>query len=361
MFYRLKKELIWKHYHRHKEDDFRHPSLNPMVDVVNFLEKSCLAEIKIEKPSESQKMHQFYGLPVDPRLCNRADTILSTFRKKPSLGFPEIFEIDSELEAAYRFFSNPRINFDMLLDAHLREVRGVIDSDVVLSLEDTTYMIFDGNIERMGLGRINNNNRGFLGHFALLASADGKRRPYGVGAAELWVRPEKTKKKSDSNARRRDEDRESLRWQRVASKVEHEFENGPDVIHVQDREGDIYQSIAWMCKNGHRFVTRCLQDRRIVKNDNGDNYLFEALDGLGVLGTYIVDVSARPGSKLPDQRKTHPPRKARKATVSVTSTSVTVRAPVGAPKDWAKTIQLNLVHVFEPCPPSGEEPLPTNS
>jgi hypothetical protein len=129
------------------------------------------------------------------------------------------------------------------------------------------------------------------------------------------------------------------------------------VIHVQDREGDIYSSVASMCKQHRRFVVRCLQNRRILENDRGDEYVFEALEGLPVMGTTTVNVSARPGSKLPDQRKAHPPRTARQAAVSITATSVEICAPHGAPKDWPRTAKLNLVHVFEGCAPQGEEPV----
>ena len=306
-------------------------------------------------------------LDVEPRLAKRACNILSRWRKNPGFAFPEVFESDAELEGAYRFFSNPRIDFDTLLDAHVRKTLERVDSNVVLSLEDTTTFTFGGPAKRTGLGRINKNNQGFLGHFACLVSADGARRPFGVVAAELWTRPNTKKPRRTSAAARRDDDgRESLRWHRVAEKVEMVVSEGAEaesgdskrvVIHVQDREGDIYFSLAMMCIQDRHFVIRCLQNRCIEKNERGDCYVFDALEGLPVLGTLPIHVHARPGSELPDQRKRYPPRKARDTTVSVTATTVEIRAPAHSPEDWPKSVTLNVVHVFEPCPPEGEEPV----
>jgi hypothetical protein len=270
------------------------------------------------------------------------------------MGFPEVFENEAGLAAAYRFFNNQGLCFETLIAPHVRGTLERAGPDVLLSLEDTTTFTFGGAKKRQGLGRINTNDQGFLGHFALLAKADGSRAPLGMAAAELWVRSAKKGKREKSG---RQEDKESQRWERTVGHVEAVLAEGQEVIHVQDREGDIYSSLASMVQRNRRFVVRCIQNRRIAANERGDHSVYDTLEGLPVLGRKIVQVSARPGSDLPERRKTHPPRKARTAEVVVTATAVTLRAPDGSPKEWPPTATINVVHVFEPSPPSDEEPI----
>lgn len=293
----------------------------------------------------------------DPRLVSRCEEILEKWRRRPGYGFPEVFDDEAGLMGAYRFFSNISVSFDSLVEPQIGAAIERAGPGVVLSLEDTTAFCFGGEKKREGLGRIVKDDQGFLGHFAFLASSDGLRRPFGLGAAELWTRPNEKKSRRSTKDRRTDEGRESLRWERVARQVDDSLSSGQVAIHIQDREGDIYQSLASMRERGSRFIVRCIQNRCIDENERGDVYLYDALEGLPVMGTMNVKVSARPGSKLPDKRKSHPPRKARTAEVAVTATNIDICAPVGAPKDWLPSINVNVVHVFEPNPPADESPI----
>jgi hypothetical protein len=298
------------------------------------------------------------ALQTEPRLIRRAKQIVEKWREKPANSFPEMFEDEAGLAGAYRFFSNPSNSFEDLLAPHADASFERAGPDVLLSLEDTTAFVFGGDVRREGLGRIIKDDQGFLGHFSLLASADGLRRPFGVGAAEPWVRfKEKNTRRRHSDIRRTDEERESLRWFRMVERVETLAAPEQDVIHVQDREGDIYNSVASMCAQDYRFVVRCIQNRRIEKNERGDRCVHDALEGLPVVGWMTVEISARPGSSLPERRKSHPPRKARTASVAMTATTLTLIRPRGAPEDWPERAQINVVHVFEPSPPAGEEPI----
>lgn len=297
------------------------------------------------------------ALEAEPRLVKRAQIIVENWRERPGLGFPEVFDGEAGLEGAYRFFSNPRMDFERLLTPHVQGALERAGPGVVLSLEDTTTFSFGGEVKRAGLGRITKNDQGFLGHVAFLASADGLRKPLGVAAAELWVRPNKKTVRGRKVKGENDEARESARWERMVDRVEGLVHEDQAVIHVQDREGDIYSSIAAMVAQERRFIVRCIQNRRIEGNERGDHNVYEALEGLPVLGTMEVEVSARPGSPLPERRKSHPPRKARTAMVVVTATSVVLKAPERSPKDCPATAEINLVHVFEPSPPANEEPI----
>jgi hypothetical protein len=51
------------------------------------------------------------GLCAEPRLRKRSQKMLKAWQERPGFGFPQIFTSDAELEAAYRFFSNPSLGF----------------------------------------------------------------------------------------------------------------------------------------------------------------------------------------------------------------------------------------------------------
>ena len=62
---------------------------------------------------------------------------------------------------------------------------------IALAVHDTTEFRFDGD-GREGLGYLNKGGRGFLGHFCLGVSADGRREPLGVLGVETWARTQPT-------------------------------------------------------------------------------------------------------------------------------------------------------------------------
>ena len=281
-------------------------------------------------------------------------------QEQPGLGFPQIFEDSSQLEGAYRLFSNPYLCFAQLLAPHIEKTIERVNGcqRVALAIQDTSTFVFRG--EREGLGFINKNNRGFLGHFAFAVSFahDGPAIPFGVVAGRTWVRTEARKNKDVSQHQLREsDDCESHRWLETTLEVEECFDGGVPIIHVQDREGDIYDSTSTMVDNDLRFVVRAKSNRCIESKDPKFHLLFDALDGLPVAYRDTVNITTRGGSKLPDQRKTFPARQGRKAQVCVAATTVTVKRTRNSSSKYPARTPLNIVHVFEPEHPEGEEPV----
>jgi hypothetical protein len=304
--------------------------------------------------------YELAGLDADPRLELRAQRILEAWKKNPGIGFPQIFEDPSQLEGAYRFFSNPYLTFEQLLSAHKAKAieRAVRWQGMTLVLEDTSTFVFEG--QREGLGFINKNNRGFLGHFALAVAfaPEGPTVPLGVVAGRTWVRTEaRSDKKVAQHQLRESDDCESHRWLETALEVDGLFKGRVPIVHVQDREGDIYDSTSTMVERGVRFVVRVQSNRCIESADPEFHLLFDALEGRPVAYRDTVTITTRQGSKLPDQRTTYPARKGREALVCATATTVTVRRTRNSSSDYPARTTLNIVHVFEPNPPEGEEPV----
>lgn len=300
------------------------------------------------------------GLGGDPRRARRSGWLLARWQEKPGLSFPQIFEDASELGAAYRFFGNPYLSFDGLLRPHAVKSleRCQRHGGEILCIQDTSTFVFEGN--REGLGFINKNNRGFLGHFALAVSRSCGEAPIplGVVAGRVWTRTKRRSNKSVPQHKLRESgDCESHRWLDTTREVHEQFQGLGSPIHVMDREGDIYDCTSTMVDEGMRFVVRAMSNRIVESEDPSFHLLFDSLDGLPVRYQDTVTVTPRKASKLPDQKKAYPDREGREARVCVTATTVTVKRTRNSSAAYPAKTPLHVVHVFEPAPPPGQEPV----
>lgn len=308
---------------------------------------------------DTQTLHfqlhsEMNGLGEDLRLAKRAARMIERWNERPGVGFPQIFEDPAELEAAYRFFNNPTLGFELVLQPHINQTLCRCEKySEILSIEDTTCFSFGGDAPRRGLGRINKNNQGFLAHTSLATTPEGI--PLGVLGAELFLRAKKkTRKKLSQHRRRMSKDCESHRWLRLAMHVEQEVKIKSSVIHLMDREGDIYDNVATLISKKRRFVIRCAKNRSLVNDVSEGNLLFDSLNDLPIIYREAVTVSGRSESPYPDHRKLYPARDGRLADVEVTATQVTLKRTRNSSAELPPATTLHVVRVLEPSPPKGE-------
>ncbi len=300
---------------------------------------------------------ELVGVALEPRLCRRVLKISERMRKKPGLGFTQIFEDESELEGVYRFLSNSRVEFETLLKPHTEQTKERSKRySKILVLEDTTEFVFQGEEKREGLSRLNKNNQGFLGHFALAVSADQKRIPLGILGAELYTRPQAKKQIINQHKRREDNECESLRWGRMVETVEDVLKQDVTATHVMDREGDIYDVLSeFQSQRQRRFIIRAAKNRRIESKDLEYGLLYDSLDGLPILFHENKEVSFRSKCKYPSKRRTYPSRTERVAKLAVTTTTVRIERTRNSSSRCEPFVLMNIVHVFETEVPIGEE------
>lgn len=278
----------------------------------------------------------------------RLTRILEKLAARPDKGLPQIIGDESQLEGAYRFFRNPKIEPQMLLAAHAAEtkVRAGSVARVVVA-HDTTEFVFGG--ERKELSRLSGQSRGFLGHFAL--AIDGvTAMPLGVVHCETVVREGTPKHRKRVGPH--DETNELLRWNRGAAAT---HEMLPNAVHVMDREADSYALLHEMLKRQQLFVVRVAQRAR--RTD--DRPIGELVAAAPVAATRQVWLSARKAQPGPAQRRRNPPRNAREATLQI---SAYQRAEILRPQtcsagDYASRVVINVVRVIEKDPPDGAEPV----
>lgn len=292
----------------------------------------------------------------DRRLDERLALIASRLAERPEASFPRAAANDSELEATYRFLNNPRATPESILAPHVREtVRRGREAGRLVVAHDTTEFNF-GKTPRKDLARVGRGKSfGFYGHFALAVdSSDDARQPLGVLGCLIQRRTGKTKgDRSGGLALQLDPTNERLRWSALVEDVEELLKARP--IHVMDREGDSFRTLANLVRVGSRFVVRINAVTRPLSGT--DDRLSDALKRAPVVAKREVPISERGRSSLPTYRRLYPPRRGREATLHVSAGEVVIARPGSASRTPERELALNFVRVFEPKPPRGEAPI----
>jgi hypothetical protein len=301
--------------------------------------------------------NEFAGVDLgDPRRERRALEIARCLAAEPEASLPAAMFDRARLEGLYRHLGNDAVSFARLIEPHIRKTAGRIDErGDVYAVHDTTACSFGGVSRREGLGTVNLKDQGFLAHVTLAVAADGSRLPLGVLAAELLVRRErKHTRRRSTFERARERDKESARWARGVRAASARVADPARLVHVADREGDMYELLAELRTEGARFIIRSAQDRAV---DVGDvrTYLRDAAQEAPTRYTIQVPLSRRAKVKWP--RYPHPPRDARVATLSIATASVELRRPKSAANTLPRSVPMHVVHVFELGAPPGEPPV----
>lgn len=128
----------------------------------------------------------------DERINRRASKIVSSFAARPQSSIPAASEDWAGAKGAYRFFSNPRVTPEKILEPHLdKAVERCAGEDLVLAIGDTTLLDFTSRKAMSGTGPLSGrepHGLGLLVHTTLLASENGV--PLGVADNLVWSRSE---------------------------------------------------------------------------------------------------------------------------------------------------------------------------
>lgn len=243
-----------------------------------------------------------------------------------------------------------------MLQPHVSStIERVARAPVALVVHDSSEFKFGGERPRAGLGRMSS-GQGFLGHFALAVSADGRRAPLGVLGVSTLFREGPTRKPNQT--RRSAPDRESLRWRDLIMEVEERAQH-PALIHVMDREADSYELLHLLQQKRMRFVIRLHRIERLVRAGDATDWASTRtqMSSTKAVLQREIKLSRRSANRPKGPRLTHPPREGRTATICVGAQTVVVRRPLKTPAGHPQTLTVNVVRVWEPAPPQGEEPV----
>lgn len=286
----------------------------------------------------------------DKRISARLGAMAEALSASPDASLPDAMGDEAALEGAYRFLGNTKVSAEKILAPHIEATAGrVREAGLAYCVSDTTELRFGGD-ERRGLGPLQGEGRGFLEHLAIAVAADGSRHPLGILSHKTIVRPEQKKGRRGTKASRCAPDSESRKWFEVADAAERAVGRARCLIHLMDREADIYALLAGLRADDRRFVVRLGQNRNVIEDEEMMR-LFDALDSAATLVHRDVAICARPG------QKSHSARERRVATLALSARSVVVRRAYAADTALPLSIEINVVHVREEAPPPGEEPI----
>jgi len=300
----------------------------------------------------------------DPRRQSRLETTLAKLAQKPNASLPDAMATDAHLEGAYRFANNKSIQPQQLqsLFAAATAQRAKV-ANSVLVIHDTTTASFS-HADPNEIGYLPTGKAGFFAHLSLVVEGDTWRRPLGVAHVETISRKQRSKRgrknKASGAETARWGDRESARWERGVDASEEVLADCKEVIHVADREGDSYAFLASMVTKGRSFVVRVKHDRKVGNPDDPAQQWTPLKERMKCIeGTLERDVelSERKSSSAPRENKAYPARKARIANLRFAAAPVVLRRPRYLPDPIPETLTLNVVHISEPNPPSGEPPV----
>jgi Transposase DNA-binding/Transposase DDE domain len=298
---------------------------------------------------------EFDGVRLgDARLGRRLHRLLAQLSAAPSDSFPEQMESEADQEALYRFLNNGNVTVDALLEGHRRQTLTRMPSEgIVRVLHDTTEFTFEG--EREGLGGLKGNKKGFLAHVALAVAADDRRTPLGVMGVDPFVyRYDKAhlsrKQKVLRTLRTPRGDKKSSRWERLATEVSATLPDGVEALHIMDQEGDDYTVFSALTERRLRFVIRAEAGRRDANKVPLDAVLAQEPGRI----FRRVPISVRTEKQAKGKR---PARAERLAELHVRAGTVTLSRTPTATAASLSQLSVQAVHVFEPSPPAGAEPI----
>lgn len=300
----------------------------------------------------------------DPRRVARAQAVVERLGAKPDASLPDAMVTEAELEGAYRLFSNEHVSFERLFDAHASgTAERARDSKVVLAIHDTTHCAFR-HADPEEVGYLNTGKPGFPLHLTLLVDVQEWRRPLGLTHAEVLPREKAPRRPGTKKTRRpsshttsKDQEREFLRWHRGIEITEARLAGTKtSIIHVADRESDSYVLMATCLREGQRFIFRA-RNNRIAIEDGVAIPIRDLIAGAPVHLEREAPLSRRLDSSLPRRRRAHPARESRVARLCFSATKATFKRPNIVGAHMPKTIEVNVLHVFEQDAPEGQEPV----
>ena len=289
----------------------------------------------------------------DERLGRRLRKLLVQMAGAVGAPIPLACQDWANTKAAYRFLSNEAVSEAEILAGHFRSTRSRVAAadGTILVLQDTTEFSYRrARPERIGAittapsrrgadGRLKMHTVcGLLMHASLAVTTDGL--PLGLAAVKFWTR---AKFKGTNALKRRVnptrgpiEAKESVRWPENMRQATALLGDPARLVHVGDRENDIYEFFCAAQAAGTHFLVRACVDRLA---GDGRHTIADEMGEVAVQGLHRVEVAGEDG-------------KAGQASVELRYRRVHVRPPIGKQKRYP-ALDLTVIHARERGEPEG--------
>lgn len=165
--------------------------------------------------------------------------IVRKLAEHPGESIPQASGSDSQSQSIDRFWANERVKPEQILASHRGSVSERMQQQAaVLVIQDTTDLNFSSLKHTSGLGFINQTTQqGIKVHTSFAVSGEGE--PLGVLRQPTWSRAERSGKRG-ARRKKATHEQESQRWLDAVRAVETHLDKELVLVHVGDREADIF-------------------------------------------------------------------------------------------------------------------------
>jgi hypothetical protein len=285
----------------------------------------------------------------DARLGQRLRTLMTQMSGALGAPIPLACQDWANTKAAYRFLSNADVSEREILDGHLQAtaLRFAATEGPILVLQDTTEFSFQrARPEAIGAtgyapSRRGDDGRfrlhticGLLMHSSLAITPEGL--PLGLAAIKFWSRAKfkgTTALKRHINPTRVPiEAKESIRWLENMRNATALLGNAGRLVHIGDRENDIYEFFCAAQELGTHFLVRTCVDRLA---GDGKHTIAAEMAEVAVAGHHVVEIGD--GTT---------------ACVTLRYKRIRVLPPIGKQKRYP-ALDLTVIHAREEGAPEG--------
>ena len=301
-------------------------------------------------PSSRTRWNQLWAAALwgratfpDARLQRRAVLFLAQQAEHPGDGILQGARGAAAAKGNYRLLENARVTAGHFWEpTHLHTAKNLVRCERVLSIQDTTTLMFPSLQATTGLGTVDREcEEALLMHSALAVRPDGQ--VLGLWHNHVWARPRSEFGKATKRKALPIEAKESFKWLRgirAVTQLRDKHSPATKLLHIFDREGDVHEVLAEVLDGGDDAVIRCGRNRKV---DGPCGHIRATLAAQPVLTRYKIDVPRQSG------------RGKRPAVLEVRSTELTLTPPAVYPGRHPLT--LHGVWVHEPNPPEGVAPV----
>jgi len=280
------------------------------------------------------------------RLESRFKKTMSDLSEQPEKSIWLATGSRANAKAVYRMLKNEKFDKESILAAHRESVGGRIEEEqipLLLAIQDTMSVNYGTHTQTEGMGYNCEQTLGINTHSCLLTETNGF--PHGLLAQSVITRAENsTAAKTHQEKRARPiEAKESNRWLETMKTAAQNAPRNAKLVHIADREGDIYELYALAQRTGELFVIRAIYDRL----DTNKVHVMQTLRESEPVGKTIVTISANHKQKT----------KEREAILTVQYQHFEIARPKIRQKEdgLEPALNLTLIRLAEEAPPEGAQ------
>ena len=247
-------------------------------------------------------------------------------------------------KAIYRMLANEKLDRESILSSHRDAAEQRFEGGVLLAVQDTMSVNYNTHKKTEGLGYCCEQSLGINVHSCLLVTPDGI--PIGLAAQSYITRDKPSSELTHEQKRQRPiDEKESYRWLETMTEAAKNAPSNAQLVHVADREGDIYELFALAEATGEKFVIRVIHDR--LGTDDGR--ILGSLRASKPIGYIKATIPANPAKRI----------KEREALLCVQLQTVDVKKPKirNNDKTLASSLRLTMIRVWETNAIKGVEPV----